>query len=300
MATARVSAADVLLGIAAPQERTFRNKIIGLITLQRLGFCITILPLPLGVAALAGVGVNDPVLLPLCIVAFLAVGVVVGTNDLIDAKRDKRKWPKKPLATGLISKSEAVLFTVILGVVTLAIAGLAVSWLFAIAMVITLVLNYVYSAYTRDHIGYVTAIFPNIAMAALVFVAVSPGTLSTTLAWVVFVYFAAAALAIQITHEALDPTIPALFVRPRPTIERAIYVVAVIVMFFISLWNFLYAHLSWLYLVPVTVFTVWILNNAKVLGENRSREKLESAYKIVTMYFACLFWLFTAFFVWIK
>jgi heme O synthase-like polyprenyltransferase len=142
-------------------------------------------------------------------------------------------------------------------------------------------------------------IFPQVAIPVLVFIAVSPGTLSTTLAWFVFVYFVAAGLAIEITHEALDPTIPALFVRPRPTTERAIYVVAVIVMFFISLWIFLYAHLSWLYLVPVTVFTVWILTKAKVLGENRSREKLESAYKIITIYFMCLFWLFTAFFIWI-
>jgi 4-hydroxybenzoate polyprenyltransferase len=258
-----------------------------------------ILPLPLGVAALAGVAVSNPLLLPLCVVTFLAVGVVTGTNDIIDMQRDKRKWPRKPLATGLISKSEAMLFTAILAVLTLAIAGLAVSWLFAIAVLATLVLNYVYSAYTRDHIGYASVILPLVAVPMTVWVAVSPGTLSTALPWFVFILFGAFGIAAQITHEALDPTIPALFVRPRPTTERALYVVSVIVTFFFGLGIFLYAQLSWLYLVPLTVFTVWMLVSAKDLGENRSREKLESAYKIIMMNFACLFWLFVAVFVWI-
>jgi 4-hydroxybenzoate polyprenyltransferase len=49
----------------------------------------------------------------LLIVAFLVCGVAVITNDIIDIERDKRKWPLKPLATGLISKSDAVLYEVI-------------------------------------------------------------------------------------------------------------------------------------------------------------------------------------------
>jgi 4-hydroxybenzoate polyprenyltransferase len=298
MVAAKVSAADVLMGIAAPRERTFRNKIFGFMSLIRLGLCILLLPLPLVIAALAGVPVNDPVLVPLCIVAFLAVAVVMGTNDVIDAERDERKWPRKPLPAGLLSKSEAVLFMVTLGAVTLALAGIAVSWLFAIALLITLLLNYIYSAYARDHVGYVTVIFPLIAMLVLMWVAVSPGTLSTPLALVLFILVAAAGLAGQITHEALDPTIPALFVRPRPTTEQAIYVVLVIIWFLLALWICLYAHLSWLFLVPASLFTTRLLYNAKFLGENRSREKLESAYKVViALYLACFFWLFAAFFV---
>jgi len=52
MANTRVSAADVLSGIAAPPERTFRNRIVGLITLQRVGLCVAVLPFALGVSAL--------------------------------------------------------------------------------------------------------------------------------------------------------------------------------------------------------------------------------------------------------
>jgi hypothetical protein len=75
MANTRVSAADVLSGIAAPPERSFRNRIVGFITLQRMGLCIAVLPFALGVAALAGARLNLQ-LLPLVIVAFLG-----GTSD---------------------------------------------------------------------------------------------------------------------------------------------------------------------------------------------------------------------------
>ncbi len=299
MASATFSVSDVLLGIAAPLEHTFRNRILGLVSLMRLGFGITLLPMVLGVAALAGIPVTDSVLLPVCVVAILAGGVVTGTNDIIDAQRDKEKWPKKPLASGLISKSGAVLFTAILLVLTLAIARLAVSWLFAVALLTTMVLNYVYSAYSRDKIGYVTAIFPSVTLPVLVFIAVSPSMLLATLAWATYVYFAAGSIAIQITHEALDPTIPALFVRPRALVEEALYVVSVIIWLLVSLWMFSYAHLSWLWLVPVAVFTVWILSNARFLGKTRIREKLESAYKLATLYYICIFWISIALFVWI-
>ncbi len=106
MANTRVSAADVLFDIAAQPERSFRNKIVGLIALQRMGINIIVLPLALGTAALAGARFSDLGLLPLLIVTFLTCGVAVMTNDIVDAERDKRKWPLKPLATGLISRSE--------------------------------------------------------------------------------------------------------------------------------------------------------------------------------------------------
>jgi dipeptide/tripeptide permease len=132
-----------------------------------------------------------------------------------------------------------------------------------------------------------------------VFVAVSLSTFLTSLGWVIIIYFVTLGLAAEVTHEALDPKIPALIVRPRPTVEQALYAVMVIVAFLTGLWMFLYAHLSWLFLVPVTVFTVLFLNNTKRLGKNRSRDKLETAYKIIMIYYVCLFWIFTAFFVWI-
>jgi 4-hydroxybenzoate polyprenyltransferase len=160
VANTRVSAADVLFGIAAPPERSFRNKIVGFITLQRIGINIGVLPLVLGMAALAGARFNDLGLLPLLIVTFLACGVAVMTNDIIDIERDKRKWPLKPLATGLISRSEAALYTAILAGLALAIAGLVFNGLFVTLVLLVLVLNYLYSRYMRDNIGYLITILP--------------------------------------------------------------------------------------------------------------------------------------------
>jgi 4-hydroxybenzoate polyprenyltransferase len=140
MVNTPVSAADVLFGMAAPPERSFRNRILGLITLQRVGLCFIILSLPLGIAALAGARVNLQLLL-LLIVAFLVCGVAVITNDIIDIERDKRKWPLKALATGLISKSEAVLYAVIVAGLALAIAALAFNWLFTTLVLVVLALN---------------------------------------------------------------------------------------------------------------------------------------------------------------
>jgi hypothetical protein len=45
------------------------------------------------------------------------------------------------------------------------------------------------------------------------------------------IFWAAFATALQITQEALDPAVSALFVRPRSTTEKALYVVSVIVVF---------------------------------------------------------------------
>ena len=216
-----------------------------------------------------------------------------------DVERDKKKWPLKPLATGLISRSEAALYTAILAGLALAIAGLVFNGLFVTLVLLVLVLNYLYSRYMRDNIGYLTVILTGAFIPVAVWSAISPGTVLTPLPWLIVIFGAAGATAAQITHEGLDPTIPALFVRPRPTTERELYVVSVIVMFFFGVAIYVYAQLSRLYLVALTILMVWIVTPAKKLGENRSSEKLESAYKII-MTSISFYWLLVAVFVWIK
>jgi heme O synthase-like polyprenyltransferase len=121
----------------------------------------------------------------------------------------------------------------------------------------------------------------------------------TPLPWLIVIFGAAWTAAVQITHEGLDPAIPALFIRPSPTAERTLYVVSVLVMFFVGIAILFYAQLSSLYLVARTILIVWILIYAKNLGENRSREKLESAYRIIFVSISC-YSLLIAIFVWIK
>jgi 4-hydroxybenzoate polyprenyltransferase len=299
MANAQVSASDVLILRTAPTERSFRNKIIGLIALLGIVICITYLPYALGTAALAGASFNDLRLLPLLVVVFLAGGVTNMTNDIIDAERDKRKWPLKPLATGLLSKSVAVLYAAILTGICIVIAIVVFNGLFLALGLLVLVGNLVYSRYLRDNIGYLTVILPAALVPVAIWSAFSPETILTPLPWFLVIFVAAAATANAITHEGLDPTIPALFVRPRPTTERALYVVSVIVMFLFGVAIYFYEQLSWLFVVALAVLMALILTQAKNLGDNRSREKLETAFKISGTS-VLIYWLLVAVFIWIK
>jgi len=70
-------------------------------------------------------------------------------------------------------------------------------------------------------------------------------------------------------------------------------------MFVIGIAIFFYAQLSPLYRVALTILVAWILIYAKNLGENRSREKLENAYRVIFTSISFYF-LLIAIFVWIK
>ena len=166
-------------------------------------------------------------------------------------------------------------------------------------MLLALGLSYLYARYARDNIGYLTAIPVFACIPVAIWSAMPIGTVLTPLPWLIVIFGAAWTAAVQNTHEGLDPAIPALFVRPRPTAERTPYVVSVLVMFFVGIAIFFYAQLSSLYLVALTILIVWILIYAKNLGENRSREKLESAYRIIFVSI-CFYFLLIAIFVWIK
>lgn len=160
-------------------------------------------------------------------------------------------------------------------------------------------MSYLYVRYTRDHIGYVTVIPVFACLPIAIWGAISLGTVLTPLPWLIVIFGAAWTTAVQITHEGLDPGIPALFVRPSPAAETTLYIVSIVVMFVVGIAIFFYAQLSPLYLVALTILIVWILIQAKYLGENRSREKLESAYRIIFTSISFYFFLI-AIFVWIK
>jgi len=72
----------------------------------------------------------------------------------------------------------------------------------------------------------------------------------------------------------------------------------ILVMFVIGIAIFFYAQLSPLYRVALTILVAWILIYAKNLGENRSREKLENAYRVIFTSISFYF-LLIAIFVWI-
>ena len=299
MANSKVSASDVLMLKLAPAERSFRNRIIGFIALAGVGLDILLLPFVIGTAALSGARFDDPRLLPLFFATFLAAAVANITNDTIDADRDKKKWPRKPLGTGLISKKEAVIYAVILSGIVIVIAIGVFNLLFLALGTSVIVLNIIYSSYLRDNVGYLTVMLVLVLIPIAVWSAFSPETILTPLPWLLALFVIAYQPAIQVTHEGLDPNIPALFIRPRPNMERALYIASVIAVFFVGVAIMLYAHLSWLFVVVLAMFTAFLLTLQKNLGENRTRENLEKSFQIA-MFGNVIYWLAIAIFVWMK
>ena len=119
----QVSVGDVLFGWTAPTKVSLRNRIIGFIVLQRLAvIVIGFFPLTMAAAALAGARLDDPRFPFGLIMVWLLVASTHVINGVVDAERDKQKWPLRPLASGLILKSEGTLYASILAGIASTIA----------------------------------------------------------------------------------------------------------------------------------------------------------------------------------
>ncbi|HXY88422.1 MAG TPA: UbiA family prenyltransferase [Candidatus Acidoferrales bacterium] len=272
------SATEVLFGHAAPIERSFRNKIIGFMTLNRIALNILALPAVIGVTALAGGNFNDsrlPILFIIVLLMFIAGNI---TNDIADSERDRRKWPLRPLASGLISKSMATFYVIMIAGIALLLAGVVYNWLCAALWLSVLVLSYVYSRYARDKIGHLTVLIPEVFIPVAIWAAISPGTMLTPLLWIIVAILAAGGAALNFTNESFFPEVKALVVQPRPYVEMGLYATCVLICFSAGTAIFFYAKLSWMYMLVLIALTMWALWTAKCLGEQRSPEMAKKAY----------------------
>lgn len=218
-------------------------------------------------------------------------------NDIVDYERDKRKWPLRPLASGLISRSAAALYGAVIAGIGFIIAGLAFNWLFALLMCLVLALSYVYVR-TRDTIGYFTVLWLGALIPMAIWTAFSLKTVFTPLFWLAVILGTAEAAVIIIVNESFDPIIPALFVRPSPFVETVLYVVFVIITFFVGIGIVFYAKMDWIFLPALIAVTAWALAAVPYFGTQRSPEKLKRALMITALH-APLYGISLAFFLWI-
>jgi geranylgeranylglycerol-phosphate geranylgeranyltransferase len=262
-----------------------RNKIIGFIALQRLaGIVVLPLPLVIATAALAGMRLDDPRFPVGIITVWLLVASNSVVNGVVDAERDKLKWPLRPLTTGLISKTEATLYSFILAGSAFAILLAVFNWLSAAIVFFIFIFGYIYARYTRDGIGYLTVIVPVALIPLAVWAAFSPETLLTPVPWLLVALMAAYAIAINVANEATDRVpVKALFVPLRSFTETVLYVAAVIIALFIGILIIFYAQVSWLYVVVLTAVTACALTAAKYLWGQRSPEVVKKSFKIITI-----------------
>jgi hypothetical protein len=294
-----ISATEVLFGHAAPTERSFRNKIIGFVTLNRIALNILALPAVVVVMALAGGNFNDsrlPILFIVVWFMFIAGNII---NDIADSERDRRKWPLRPLASGLISRSVVTFYVITIAGIALLLAGFVYNWFCAALWLLVLVLSYVYSRYARDKIGHLTVLLPEVFIPVAIWAAISPGTVLTPLLWLIVAILAAGGAALNFTNESFFPEVKALIVQPRPFVEMELYITCVLICFSAGTAIFFYSKLSWIYMLVLIALTVWALTAAKCLGEQRSPEMAKKAYMTWAAQVA-IFALNITFFSWIK
>jgi 4-hydroxybenzoate polyprenyltransferase len=279
-----MSVVDILFDYGAPTTASFRNKIIGLIALLRVGSTTFGMLGVLGVLALAGVHFNDPRLLFGLIIAWLVAATAMIVNDIADSEKDKRKWPSRPLPSGLISNSMALIYASLIAGIALIMAGLIFSWLFAALIIIFIMLSYVYARYTRSKIGYLTIMLPTAFIAVVIWTAFSPDTIGAPLFWIAVVISAIFGAMLNITGEAFDPESKPFLIRFPPVTEMLLYVFFVSAIFSLGVAVFVYETLSWPYLLVLTAVTVWGLTAARYLVGQRSYEDIKKGFNISSIY----------------
>ncbi len=272
------SATEVLFGHAAPIEHSFRNKLIGFLSLSRIAANMLALPAVLCITGLAGGSFSDP-RLPILFIAVLLVFISGNAmNDIHDSERDKQKWPRRPLASGLISRSMATFYAITMAGTAVLLAGFFYNWLCAALWLLVIASGYFYTYYGRDRIGHLTVIVPEALIALAIWTAVSPETILTPLPWLIVVILAAGGAAVNFTSESFLPDVKMLVIRPTPLVEMGLYVISVLICFFAGLGIFFYTKLPWIFMPMLIVLTAWALTLVRCFGKQRSPEMAKKAY----------------------
>jgi 4-hydroxybenzoate polyprenyltransferase len=282
-----VTMPDVLFGQAAPVERSLKNQIVGFVSMQRLMILLMNLPVVAAPYALAG-GHVDAQLFFFLIVAWLASTAGNVINDLADVKRDKTKWPMRPLPSGLLSKRLAAIYVLISAGIALVIASVMFNSLFLVLVLLELVLATVYSGYTRDRVGHLTGILPLAILPVIAWSAASPETILTPLPWLLVIFYAFIVVIGQLLNEASIEG-PTLFVKFKPSTDRVLHIISAAMMFVVGTVIFLYAQLAWPFVVVLAAYVIWILAQARYFGKPNSVEKLTNAFKVAAIWNVILF-----------
>jgi len=274
-----MDAANFLFNWGVPSERTARNKILGLISEQRpiisaMVFPMTLASATLSLGRLPGFFQNVAIF----IITYLATSCMHVVNDIIDIERDKKKWPLRPMATGLLSRSESISYATIMAAISLILAYLYFNWQFPAVIGLVLLLGSIYSAFTRDRIGYLTLIFIPAFIPIGGWVAFSPDTIFSTLPWVLYLFFIIHQVGHMVATEIHFPEAKPFLFRPAPERESLLYGFSVISMLVVGIMIYFIAEIHWVYLIVLGALTVFaLISFGAFMKDPRSEESAKKA-----------------------
>ena len=177
-------------GIWAPSKKNRTNQLLGYFSLQR--FQIALMGPLMFLAGMSLALLEIPSATQI-IVGFIAVYLLTAAehtiDDYIDIERDKVKWPHRALPTGLILRSHAGIYAIVMASIGIVLSYIFFNWQLVFIEIVALGFGTAYP-YLRDHIGYLS--LPPIP--ALIGIAgwasVSPETLFTSpIPWLLYFVF---------------------------------------------------------------------------------------------------------------
>lgn len=279
--------AGILFGHACPTERTTKNRILGFICLQRPALAAMGATNALAGAVLALRGLPSMFHLAVGLTAvYLLVSAMHTTNDLIDRERDKRKWPARPLPTGVVRVDEAIAYTLMLGALSITLAYYFFTWQSAVICLITWVSGAFYTAFTRDKIGYLTLPWITSSFIALGgWAAFRPETLFSLPAIILYFLF----VDWQTFHILTDPYAllytKTFIIKCKPKTTAYLSVFFSTVCLAIGLMLYYYAGLHWMFLVMLGLASLLFWKSvAPMVEDPTSPPKAVKAFQAAVIY----------------
>lgn len=226
---------------------------------------------------------------------FVAVYFIVSSmhiiNGVIDFERDKKKWPMRPLATGLVERHEFVIYGILMGAIGTFLAYYWFNWQCALIVAFVVITGMLYINYLRDKIGFLPLMWILALMPIGAWVAFAPQTVFTPLPWLLYLFLAVHQIGHMVSEELHDPETKGFIIEPGLQKRPMLYVLSILLMLVVGVVIYLSTALHWIYLMALFALTAFSLISAvPMVKEPTSTENFRKANMVIVNY-NIVYWL---------
>jgi len=294
----KIARAGFGYGLIAKEEYGLGDRILGFLVLVRPIFLILT---PLNAASAAVLGLAGYPSWSWCLLGFCAVafaGAAVNTfNDYVDGERDRYLWHTRPIPSGRVRPDEVLVLVAILFAASLSMTWFLFNPLTFFILFLAVILGFLYSAYLRDKVGYLS-LPPIVGLIYLGgWAAFSPEPqFSSLLPWYLYflgVVWQAAHIMIyyplhvtrNIDSKSGVKVPPAFFFAPSPQVAVGIGTGFICLTLLLSVLLPLLAPLGAVYLVLVIAVGIYALSSGLgLLRDTLNREKGLKAFASLSIF----------------